>query len=119
MGKPTTLIISNDEIEDIIETAGSLEDSGLLPEIVSETIQNEAKEQKGGFLSELLGTLGASLLENILAGKGINRAGEGTIVKSVGEETKSKRQGWGIVRAVMEIKKIEKQQQKDKTIKTK
>ena len=99
MGKPTTLIISNDEIEDIIETAGSLEDSGLLPEIVNETIQNEAKEQKGGFLSELLGTLGASLLENILAGKGINRAGEGTIVKSVGEETKSKRQGWGIVRA--------------------
>ena len=119
MGKPTTLIISNDEIEDIIETAGSLEDSGLLPEIVNETIQNEAKEQKGGFLSELFGTLGASLLENILAGKGINRAGEGTIVKSVGEETKSKRQGWGIVRAVMEIKKIEKQQQKDKTIKTK
>ena len=43
--------------------------------------------------------MGASLLENILAGKGINRAGEGTIVKSVGEETKSKRQGWGIVRA--------------------
>ena len=44
---------------------------------VSETIQNEAKEQKRGFLSMLLGTLGASLLGNILAGKGINRAGEG------------------------------------------
>ena len=44
---------------------------------VSETIQNEAKEQKGGFLSMLLGTLGASLLGNILAGKGMNRAGEG------------------------------------------
>ena len=47
----------------------------------------------------LLGTLGASVLGNILAGKGINRAGEGAITKSVSEETKSKRQGRGIVRA--------------------
>ena len=46
----------------------------MLPEGVSETIQNEVKERKGGFLSSLLGTLGASLLGNILAGKGINRA---------------------------------------------
>ena len=46
---------------------------------VSETIQNEAKEEKGGFLSMLLGTLGASLLGNLLAGKGVMRAGEGTI----------------------------------------
>ena len=52
----------------------SLEDSGLFLKGVSEKIQNEAKEQKGGFLSMLLGTLGASLLGNILAGKGINRA---------------------------------------------
>ena len=81
LGKRTTLIISNDEMEDIIETAKSLEDSGLLPEIVSETIQNEVKEQKGGFLSMLLGTLGASLLENILAGKVINRAVEGALAK--------------------------------------
>ena len=73
----TTLIISNDEMKDIIEIVKSLEDSGLLLKGVSETIQNEAKEQKGGFLSMLLGTLGASLLGNILAGKGINRAGEG------------------------------------------
>ena len=43
---------------------------------VTETVQNEVKEQKGGFLSMLLGTLGASLLENILTGKGINRAGK-------------------------------------------
>ena len=50
----------------------SLEDSGLLLNGVSETIQNEAKERKGGFLSILLGTLGASLLGNMLAGKGIN-----------------------------------------------
>ena len=56
---------------DIIEIVESLEGSGLLLKGVSKTIQNEAKEQKGGFLSMLLGTLGASLLGNILAGKGI------------------------------------------------
>ena len=55
----------------------SLEDSGLLLKGVSETIQNEAKEQKGEFFSMLLGTLGASLLGNSLAGKGIATAGEG------------------------------------------
>ena len=54
MGKPTTLIISNDEIEDIIETAGSLEDSGLLPEIVSETIKVKLKNKKGDFLVSYL-----------------------------------------------------------------
>ena len=59
-------------MEDIIKLVKSLEDSGLLLEGVSETIQNEAKEQKGRFLSMLLGTLGASLLGNILAWKGIN-----------------------------------------------
>ena len=75
----TILIISNYKMKDIIEILKSLEDSDLLFKGVSETIQNEAKEQKGGFLSMLLGTLGASLLGNILAGKGINRAGEGVI----------------------------------------
>ena len=64
---------------DVIKLVKSLEDSSLLPERVSETIQNEAKELRGGFLSMLLGTLGASLLGNILAGRGINRAGEGVI----------------------------------------
>ena len=72
----TTLIIPNDEIEDIIKRVKSLEDSGLLLKGVTETVQNEVKEQKEGFLNMLLGTLGASLLGNILAGKGINRAGE-------------------------------------------
>ena len=72
----TTLIISNNEIEDIIKIVKSLEDSGLLLKGVTETVQNEVKEQKGGFLSMLLGTLGASLLGNILAGKGINRGRE-------------------------------------------
>ena len=60
-------------MRDIIEIVKSLEDSSLLPEGVSETIQNEVTEQKRGFLSILLGTLGASLLGNILAGRGINR----------------------------------------------
>ena len=68
--RKTTLIISNDEIKDIIKIVKSLEDSRLLLKGVSETIQNEAKEQKGGFLSMLVGTLGASLVGNILLGKG-------------------------------------------------
>ena len=55
----TTLIISNDEIEDIIKIVKSLEGSGLVLKGVSETVQNEAKDQKGGFLNMLLGTLGA------------------------------------------------------------
>ena len=61
----TTLIISNDEMEDIIKIVKSLEDYGLLLKGVSESVQNEGKEQKGGFLSMLLGTLGACLLGNI------------------------------------------------------
>ena len=74
----TTLIISNDEMENIIKIIKSLKDPGLLLKMVSETIQNEAKEQKGWFLSMLLDKLGASfLLGNILVSKGINRAGKG------------------------------------------
>ena len=57
----------------------SLEDSGLLLKGVIESVQNEVKEQKRWFLSMLLGTLGASLLGNLLTGKGINRAGEGIV----------------------------------------
>ena len=75
----TILIISNDEMKDIIKIVKSLEDSGLLFKGVSETIQNEAKEQKERFFRMLLGTLGANLLGNILADPGINRAGEGVI----------------------------------------
>ena len=60
-----TLIISNDEMKDIIKIVKSLEDSGLFLKGVSQTVQNEAREQKGGFFSMLLGTLGASLLGNI------------------------------------------------------
>ena len=60
----------------IIKIVKSLEYSVLLFKVVSEKIQNEAKEQRGEFLSMLLGKLGATLLGNILAGKGTNRAGE-------------------------------------------
>ena len=73
----TTLIISNDEIGDIIKIVKSLEDSGLLLKGVTETFQNEVKKQKVGFLGMLLGTLGASLLGNLLTSKGIYRAGKG------------------------------------------
>ena len=71
------LIIYNGEIEDIIKIVKSLEDSGLLLKRVTETVQNEVKEQKGEFLSMLLATLGASLLGNLLTGRGIYRAGKG------------------------------------------
>ena len=85
-GPKTTLIISNNEMKDVIEIVKSLRDSGLLLKGVSETVRNEAKEQKQGFLSMLLGTLGASLLGNILAGKGINRAGEGIVRAGYGNK---------------------------------
>ena len=76
----TTLIISNDEMENIIKIIKSLKDPGLLLKVVSEAIQNEAKEQKEWFLSILLDKLGTSfLLGNILASKGINRAGKGFV----------------------------------------
>ena len=74
----TTIIISNDEMEDILKIVKSLEDSGILLKRVSETIKNESKEQRGGFLSMLVGTLAANLLGNVLAGKGFIRAGERT-----------------------------------------
>ena len=73
----TTLIISNNEIEDIIKIVKSLEDSSLLSKGITVIVQNEVKEQKGGFLNMLLGTLGASLLGNPLTGWGVNREGKG------------------------------------------
>ena len=84
-------------MEDIIKIKKFLEDSGLLLKAVGETVQNEAREQKGGFLSMLLGTLGASSFGNILTGKGvtvtrqgqgINRAGEGVIRAGYGNKNK-------------------------------
>ena len=89
----TTLIISNDEMDGILKIVKSLEDSGILLKGVSETIQHEAKEQRGGFLNMLLGTLGASLLGDILSkglsGKGVIRAGEGTIRAGYGSKRSS------------------------------
>ena len=79
------LIISNDEIEDIIKIAKYLEYSGLLLKGVTETVQNDVKEQKGGFISLLLGILGASLLGNILTGRGVNRAGKDQGINRAGE----------------------------------
>ena len=63
----------------------SLEDSGLLLKGVTKTVQNEVKEQKGGFLSMLLGTLGASLLGNLLTGQRIYKAGKGRGINRAGE----------------------------------
>ena len=79
-------------MEDIIKIFKSLEDSGLLLKGVNERVQDEAREQRGGFLSMLLGTLGASLLANVLTGKGAT-------ARSVSKEIKSKSQGRGINRA--------------------
>ena len=73
----TTLIISNEEMNDIIKIVQALEDSNILLKGVTKTIESETKGQKGGFLSMLLGTLGAILLGNLLTGKRIVRAGSG------------------------------------------
>ena len=73
----TTVIISNEEMNDIMKIVQDLEDFSILLKEVTKTIKNETREQKGGFLSTLLGTLGASLLGNLLAGKGIVRDGSG------------------------------------------
>ena len=84
----TTLIISNEEMNNIMTIVQALEDLNILLKEVTETIKNETKEQKGGFLSMLLGTLGASLFGNLLRGKGIVRAGEGIIRADYGSSIK-------------------------------
>ena len=83
----TTLIISNEEMNDIMKIVQALEDSNIFLKGVTKITENETKGQKGGFLSMLLGTLGASLLGNLLTEKGIVRAGSGN------------KKGKGIVRA--------------------
>ena len=92
----TTLIIWNDEMKDIIKIVKSLEDSGLSLKEFSEIIHHEVKEQNRGFLSMLLGTLGESLLRNMLAGKGINAAREGFRIPTMDpKDLQSKHKGWG------------------------
>ena len=91
-GSGVKLIIEQKDMNDIIKIIEALENSGILLKGVTKTIENETKEQRGRFLSMLLGTLGASLLGNLLTGgKGIVRAGEGSIA--------SRATGEGIVRA--------------------
>ena len=88
-GSGVKLIIEQEDMNDIMKIIEALEDSGILLKGVTKTIENETKEQRGGFLGMLLGTLGASLLSNLLTGgKGIMRAGDGIV-----------RAGDGIVRA--------------------
>ena len=70
--------ISNEEMNDIIKIVQALEDFNILLKGITKTSENETNEQKGGFLGMLLGTLGASLLGNMLTGKGTLRAGYGS-----------------------------------------
>ena len=89
-GSGVKLIIEQEDMNDIMKIIETLENSGILLKGISKTIENETKEQRGGFLSMLLGTLGASLLVNLSAGgKGIMRAGEGSVA--------SRAKGEGIV----------------------
>ena len=84
-GLGVKLIIEQEDMNDIIKIIEALENSDILLKGVTKTIENETKEQRGGFLSMLLGTLGASLLGNLLtSGKGIVRTGKGVITAGEG-----------------------------------
>ena len=86
-GSGVKLIIEQEDISDIIKIIETLENSGILLKGVTKTIENETKEQRVGFLSMLFGSLGASLLGNLLtSGKGIMRPGEG--IARAGEGSK-------------------------------
>ena len=88
-GSGVKLIIEQEDMKDIMKIIEALENSGILLKGVSKTIENETKEQKGGFLSMLLGTLGASLLGNLLTGaKGIVRAGDEIVRADEGSGSK-------------------------------
>ena len=88
-GSGVKLIIEEKDMKDIMKMIEALENSGILLKGVSKTIQNETKEQRGGFLSMLFGTLGASLLGNLLTGgKGIMRASDGIVRAGEGVEVK-------------------------------
>ena len=87
-------------MKDIIKIVKSLEDSGLLLKGVIETVQIEVKKQKGGFISMLLGTLGATLLRNFLPGRGMNRASKGLGINRADEKF------WELVTEIKTIKWI-------------
>ena len=88
-GEGIKLIIEQEDMNDIMKIIEALENSCILLKGVKKTIENETKEQRGGFLSMLLGILGAGLLGNLLSGKGMMRAGEGIV--RVGEGIGSKK----------------------------
>ena len=95
-GSGVKLIIEQDDLNDIMNIIEVLENSGILLKGVSKTIENETKEQRGGFLSMLLGTLGASLLGNLLTGKGIMTAGDGIVCAGEGSvASRAKGEGSG------------------------
>ena len=89
-GSGIKLIIEEEDMQDTIKIIKELENSDILLKGASKTIENEIKQQRGGFLSMLLATLGASLLGNLLTGKGIIRAGEGKGIVRAGEGSKKK-----------------------------
>ena len=89
-GSRIKLIIEEEDMQDIIKIIKELENSDILLKEVSKTIENAIKEQSRGFLSMLLGTLGASLLGNLLTGKGIMRAGDGIVRAGKGSKKKTK-----------------------------
>ena len=88
-GSGVKLIIEQEDMQDIIKIIKELENSDILLKGVSKTIENQMKEQRGGFLCMLLGTLGASLLGNLLTGKGIMRAGDGIVRAGEGSKKKN------------------------------
>ena len=95
-GEGIKLVIGQEDMNDIIKIIETLkiiealENSEILLKGVTETIENETIEQRGGFLSMLLGTLGASLLGNLLSGKGLARAGEGIVRAGEGNKKNNK-----------------------------
>ena len=95
-GEGIKLVIGQEDMNDIIKIIETLkiiealENSDILLKGATETIENETIEQRGGFLSMLLGTLGASLLGNLLSGKGLARAGEGIVRAGEGNKKNNK-----------------------------
>ena len=99
-GSGVKLIIEQEDMKDIMKIIKALENSGILLKGVNKTIKNETKKQRGGFLSMLLGTLGANLLGNLLSvgkgsvaskakGEGIMRAGDGIVRAGSGSKKKN------------------------------
>ena len=89
-GSGVKLIIEQEDMKDNLKNIEALENSGILLKRVTKTIENETKEQRAGVLSMLLGTLGVSLVGDLLTGKGMMRAGEGIVRASEGSKKKAK-----------------------------